>query len=263
MRKWVGAALGAALLVGATPAFAVVTANLDLTDRPGLSGYIGQSQTFQVTIGGETVNATATAWTWTGTTNSISKSAVLGVWDKGLGVETRDSRGRVASSDNHTNGHTIDNKGSYDFVVFQFDQVVEINSATLTAFKIGSSTDLDLSVGIGNTNVAWNSILGVSDIAALLGTRTDIDRNSTTNNGGTYTIDINPNNLQGNLLFVGASFKSSDRDDGFKIGKLNLSTLPPAPPAVPEPATWAMMIAGFGLVGAAMRRRRVIDPVTA
>ncbi len=26
-------------------------------------------------------------------------------------------------------------------------------------------------------------------------------------------------------------------------------------PAVPEPATWAMLIAGFGLVGAAMRRR--------
>ena len=25
--------------------------------------------------------------------------------------------------------------------------------------------------------------------------------------------------------------------------------------AVPEPATWAMMIGGFGLVGAAMRRR--------
>ncbi len=28
------------------------------------------------------------------------------------------------------------------------------------------------------------------------------------------------------------------------------------PPAVPEPASWAMLIAGFGLVGAAARRRR-------
>ena len=28
------------------------------------------------------------------------------------------------------------------------------------------------------------------------------------------------------------------------------------PGAVPEPATWAMMLAGFGLVGVAMRRRR-------
>lgn len=33
--------------------------------------------------------------------------------------------------------------------------------------------------------------------------------------------------------------------------------------AVPEPASWAMMIAGFGLVGAAMRRRRVFTPATA
>jgi len=28
------------------------------------------------------------------------------------------------------------------------------------------------------------------------------------------------------------------------------------PPAVPEPATWAMMIGGFGLIGIALRRRR-------
>jgi hypothetical protein len=30
--------------------------------------------------------------------------------------------------------------------------------------------------------------------------------------------------------------------------------------AVPEPATWAMMLAGFGLVGFAMRRRRQSHP---
>ena len=27
---------------------------------------------------------------------------------------------------------------------------------------------------------------------------------------------------------------------------------------VPEPATWAMMLGGFGIVGAAMRRRKVL-----
>ncbi len=33
-------------------------------------------------------------------------------------------------------------------------------------------------------------------------------------------------------------------------------TLTQLPSAVPEPATWAMMIAGFGLAGSALRRRR-------
>lgn len=32
----------------------------------------------------------------------------------------------------------------------------------------------------------------------------------------------------------------------------------PAVPAIPEPASWAMLIAGFGLVGATLRRRRAV-----
>jgi hypothetical protein len=35
---------------------------------------------------------------------------------------------------------------------------------------------------------------------------------------------------------------------------------PPPPPAIPEPASWAMLIAGFGLVGAVQRRRRATGP---
>ncbi len=47
---------------------------------------------------------------------------------------------------------------------------------------------------------------------------------------------------------------SSEYWHGFTVGVLDV--------AVPEPATWAMMIAGFGMVGAALRRRdnRALQP---
>jgi hypothetical protein len=35
------------------------------------------------------------------------------------------------------------------------------------------------------------------------------------------------------------------------------------PSGVPEPASWAMLIGGFGLTGAAMRRRKAMTAVTA
>ncbi|MFM9978840.1 MAG: PEPxxWA-CTERM sorting domain-containing protein [Sphingomonadaceae bacterium] len=41
-----------------------------------------------------------------------------------------------------------------------------------------------------------------------------------------------------------------------RYANVGRGTLPPTPGAVPEPATWAMMLAGFGLVGGAMRARR-------
>lgn len=41
---------------------------------------------------------------------------------------------------------------------------------------------------------------------------------------------------------------------GIATATLSIS---PASSAVPEPATWAMMIAGFGVVGYAMRRRKI------
>jgi hypothetical protein len=44
------------------------------------------------------------------------------------------------------------------------------------------------------------------------------------------------------------------RDVGFRI---SIDTNPPSVGAVPEPATWAMIIAGFGIAGASMRRRRM------
>ena len=45
--------------------------------------------------------------------------------------------------------------------------------------------------------------------------------------------------------------------EGYWVGARNLSTFTETVSAVPEPATWAMMIIGFGGAGAMIRRRRV------
>lgn len=52
---------------------------------------------------------------------------------------------------------------------------------------------------------------------------------------------------------IGIGFLDAVHDTGAKTGVQVLASTTP----VPEPASWAMMIAGLGVVGTAMRRRRV------
>jgi hypothetical protein len=52
--------------------------------------------------------------------------------------------------------------------------------------------------------------------------------------------------------YTGPECFNCGRNPGFE-GLVNVGTAP-----VPEPASWALLIAGFGLTGAAMRRRRAV-----
>lgn len=59
--------------------------------------------------------------------------------------------------------------------------------------------------------------------------------------------------ISGNVLTLsGTGIKYVTFEGGFGIDNLSYTI-----GAVPEPATWAMMISGFGMIGGAMRRRRV------
>ena len=54
-------------------------------------------------------------------------------------------------------------------------------------------------------------------------------------------------------------FAAGASDGAFEAGAYDAVTLTNAiPGGVPEPASWALMIAGFGLVGAAARRRKPV-----
>jgi len=73
----------------------------------------------------------------------------------------------------------------------------------------------------------------------------------------------NYSNARGPQLFSGTydmpgfapgTFKLSGFSEGSTDGLLTISAVSGA---VPEPATWAMLLAGFGAVGGSMRRRRM------
>jgi hypothetical protein len=94
----------------------------------------------------------------------------------------------------------------------------------------------------------------------------------------TWLLDVDPadpdasptvlgNTLIGALVYV--DFSNGLRGTGFleavsdnpDASQLVITTFTPTP-AIPEPSTWAMMIAGFGLAGAALRRRGARATVT-
>lgn len=73
------------------------------------------------------------------------------------------------------------------------------------------------------------------------------------------TFDPTPKaNVFDRINFSMRTTASSAVIDNINVTEIKAATPDPVPPltsAVPEPATWAMMLIGFGFVGSAMRRR--------
>lgn len=74
--------------------------------------------------------------------------------------------------------------------------------------------------------------------------------------GGTRSFDFTVSLAQGQAVnfYVGPAGNYSNDTTGLKFTATAITA------GVPEPATWAMMLAGFGLLGGAMRRRRTMAP---
>lgn len=144
------------------------------------------------------------------------------------------------------------------------DALYSIDLATGVASFIGS-------IGFGNVFA-----LATDTSGALFGVSADADEfiriNSSTGAGtlissigagGWFDMAARP---EDNVMFLSDAFGSSlytiDTTTGSKslVGPYgtfsNIAGLAFIPGAVPEPATWGMMLFGFGLVGSVLRRRR-------
>lgn len=124
-----------------------------------------------------------------------------------------------------------------------------------------------VSAGLGNNAGAWwhSPALGVTELArgANLGTtgwaaNTEyaFDLLFSSTNIQVFVDGVQEININGTFANGAFGFYNYSQARVLYAG-ITEDVLPPTG-AIPEPATWAMLIAGFGLVGVAARRRRAV-----
>lgn len=124
--------------------------------------------------------------------------------------------------------------------------------------SVGANQNATLAAGdlFNTVSLYWGSIDGYNDIDFLVGNAV-----VGTFNGGLLApangaqTDPETNRyvtLRSSIAFDSVKFRSTE--NAFELDNVKFSN------AVPEPATWGMMLVGFGAVGSAMRRRRVMKP---
>lgn len=241
-----GAALaGAAAFVLSAP---VSAGTIVMTGNSATGGGVGNIRSFGDGAG---ISVQASAFSLVG---GNLQTAYLGAYGNGLGV-TNSTEGNGASA----SSHTVDNYAgnAFDFVLLVFNKAVNLSAGVLSPYQVATSAaDNDAFVTYGNLANAFQA----SPAAVSLGNALSVANNANGKNvagnlaSGNSTA-FNLPDVYANVWIVGAArsgYNAIDRGaDGFK-----LKSVTAVAQAVPEPATWGMMILGMGLAGATLRRRR-------
>ena len=238
-----GSVLCAVALAVAPAASAFAATTISFTGgSSALDGTDGNIRSFS--SGGITVQASAFSYN----VNTLEQ-AYLGWYSSGLGVT---NQGEGAGNTN--NNHTIDNVGRSDFIALVFSTAVNISSAQLTPYLVSTDPkDNDAFISYASLAGAYTSpnptALALSN--TVFGTLQTNGYNVSGNNVSPYQTSLGSTGKYGNVWVIGAARPNLDsNDDGFKLSAITVTT------AVPEPATWAMMLIGFGMIGTGLRKKR-------
>lgn len=246
---------GFALLAAAVAATVAVPASAATVVLTGSSTSSNGSLLYTSGTGANKVNLSAIGLTYTtGATPSVSTAVK---YAEGLGINpTGDNR------------HTVDNSGALDFILLRFDRSVVLNGASFANNAAWYGNPLDTDATISFAPVNW-SALGqnyASNIANgstnktnffnVVGTplfNNQFESTTTTAGNSTRSFNTGTSAAASTVWIIGASALNRDGVvDSFKLTSISFVT-PTAP--VPEPSTWALLIVGFGGVGAMMRKR--------
>ncbi|MDO6413206.1 PEPxxWA-CTERM sorting domain-containing protein [Sphingomonas sp. BIUV-7] len=120
-------------------------------------------------------------------------------------------------------------------------------------FSIGGSSNLGNADTINIYNSATQNVSTLVDSVTYSGTTAGISRNrpnATGTVGNALFVNSSVGDVYGSAYAAGAGTSDLGNPGEYAFGATAA--------AVPEPASWAMMIGGFGVVGAGMRRRRAV-----
>ena len=215
-----GAAAAALALTVAGGAQAAVFA---FNSNPGgLQGNGSADDTYTLTVSGLTV--TVKGFGSLGSNVSLSDQDDVTWSSLGLGVEGNGDDG-INTDDDEGEGLLLD-----------FGQIVNLTQAQFSAWSSQSGDDADYRFSNGLPS----------------GSLTDISGLSVNSSVATWNTS-----LTGRYFFFAAIDDESRDADKFWLKSVTASAATPPGPgsAVPEPATWAMMIIGFGLAGTQIRRQ--------
>lgn len=180
---------------------------------------------------------------------------------------------------------TLASNGTTSANVLQFDTTLgELLSVDFGVSSVRSQSRVEnpqQTTGLETANFSLESMIGLTsanlDAPALPSFTDTFDMVRPTSNSGfifsnnafpDQSVNITSNldgfkgsstliyNLAHDIKVIGADVPYGETSQRFASGNFSITyNFKEAVAAVPEPATWAMMIVGFGLVGAAMRRR--------
>jgi hypothetical protein len=182
------------------------------------------------------LTTTATAWSTTGHDGQFQTAELEIYSGAGMGVCNR-NEGSNCSINN--NMHALDNKDGEDLILFRFSSSVRLTSLTL--LQVSKDSDLSLWAGTGSQS-----------LANLKPTNLGFETVSNSDIWATETKTVDLSNFVGTYDWLAVSARLAQKDDFALLRTLNVQAV--ATP-VPEANNSAMLLAGLGLVGFAVRRR--------
>jgi hypothetical protein len=151
---------------------------------------------------------------------------------------------------------TTASSGPQSVTVLRLANAPPLFSATTNDFTVMHLTQNSASL----TEIPLSLQFFAGDVIGIMGVRDNV--NSYAPSG--YVADLGGNAITLQRFGMQFDLRSTAPQDVWTEGGGSISRvffsyeLGNLTPGVPEPASWAMLIAGFGLTGAAMRRRRAV-----